>query len=152
MTFELDKLIEEVGVKLGIPNLHLEENNTCLIRLNNGITLNLEPDKDERFLIIGATIGSLPPGRYKEDIFEAALRTNSTRDRTGIFAYSRQTDSLILFDRVWVQTMNGEQFQEYISAFSEKVKLWQDAISRNDIPPVAGQARIAGRGIFGLKP
>lgn len=152
MTFELDKLLEEVGGKLGIANLHIEENNTCLIRTKNGASLNLEPDKEEGYVIIGATIGTLPPGRYKEDIFEAALRTNSTHDRIGIFAYSRQSDSLVLFERLWVHSFNGDRLNDYLTAFADKVKVWQDAISRNDIPSVAGQARVAGRGIFGLKP
>ncbi len=151
MSFELDKLLEELGPKIGIENLHVEDN-TCLIRINGNILINLEADREEGYLIVGSTISALPPGRYKEDIFEAALRANSLNNRVGIFAYSRQIDSLILYDRLWILTLSSGGFAEFLNAFSTKVKLWQDAISRNDIPPVAGQASVGGRGIFGLRP
>ena len=96
----------------------MEDNNTCLIKINNNILVNLESDKDDGYLIVGSTIATLPPGRYKEDIFEAAQRTNATNNRVGIFAYSRQADALILYDRLWVQTLNGDRLYEFVNAFS----------------------------------
>lgn len=152
MTFELDKVLEELGEKLGIPKLHIQENNTCLIKLENNVLIQVESDKNEGYLIVGSTIATLPPGRYKEDLFETALRTNATNDRIGIFAYSRQADTLILYDRIWVLSMNGSALSDYIKAFAAKVKLWQDAISHNDMPPVSGQASPSNKGIFGLRP
>ncbi len=145
-------LLQELGEILQIKDLAPDDNNSCLLKLKNGISVQLEPAKKDGFIVMGAKIASIPPGRYRENIFREALKANGLPPpQQGIFAFSKNNDQLVLFEMISLQDLSGAKLNDHLVPFSEKVKTWQDAISRGDIPPV-GTATAGSRpkGIFGL--
>ncbi len=153
ITNELGALLDELGKALDIPNLVPDENNTCMIRLKGNIDIQVEMDKDSQYLLIGTDLGELPLGRYREDLFEAALKTNNQAPpRIGIFGYSKRSDHFILFDRLFTGELNGVKIADFIGLFAVKARIWKEAIEHNEVPAVDEISTSDHVGIFGLRP
>lgn len=146
-------LLQEMGKALKIPKLEPDRNNSCLIKFPNGTELQLELDGSGFFLTIGCDLGSVSPGRYRENVFREALISNGLpHPRHGDFAYSRQSDHLVLFENLSIKDLNGEKIADEVKPFLEKASSWRESISRGEIPshlPSLSTSR--GSGMFGLK-
>lgn len=149
-----ESILQELGRTEVIPikDLHPDSRNSCLIRLKGGLEIQIEMDKKGDFLLIGCDLGSAATGKYREDVFREALKANGLPEpRWGDFAYSQQTDHLILFHRLHTKDLTGEKVADYLSHFLEKAFLWRDALSHNDVPIVSGMHTSRPLGMFGLR-
>lgn len=150
---EFGYLVEELGKTLEMPNLKPDEHGTCLLRFPGQVDIYIEMDGDGDHLIFGCDFGELPPGRYREDLFEAALKSNNVEPPLhGIVAYSKQAGHLVLFERVWVHGLDGGALVDALMPFVAKAKRWKEAIGSDKIPEIGRMASPQESGIFGLKP
>lgn len=133
-----------------------DDQDTCLIRLKTGVNIQIELEPNGEYLIAGADLGTLPPGRYREDVFQIALQENGLPyPRTGTFAYSLQADTLVYYLRIPSHDLSGERLFELLEPFTEKAKVWKEAIEAGSLPPSAGPTIPApgfGGGMFGMRP
>ncbi len=147
----LASLLEELSNIVHFP-LRPDSNNSCLLRMPTGLQVQLEIYKGSDFLI-GADLGNVPVGRYREDLFKEALKANYLPPpRYGIFAYTQQKDSLILFSLLPLEDLTGEKIAAHLLPFTQKALQWQQAIRRGDIPVIEEASQSAaplGR-LFGL--
>ncbi len=128
-------LLEELGTHLKIKDLHPDDNHSCLIKFPTGLEIQLEPDHSEQFLVVGVKLGSIPQGRYRENLFREALRANGMEyPRYGNFAFSKKSEQLIMFENVPLKELNGVKLFEYLKPFTEKAFHWMESISRGEIP------------------
>ncbi|MBA3238551.1 MAG: CesT family type III secretion system chaperone [Parachlamydiaceae bacterium] len=148
-------LLDELGKSsvLSLGALHLNSQNTCLIRLASGLNLQFEMDKYEKNLIIGSVLGEVQRGKYRNDLFREALKANGLPPpRYGTLAFSSQTESLVLHDFLDMRDLRAEQLAEYLVPFLEKAKIWQEAIMGNNLPALTPMESPTGKlGIFGLQ-
>jgi hypothetical protein len=145
-------LLQELGPLLEIPTLHPDRQNSCLIRLKGGLNIQLELDRMGQFFIMGSDLGTVPPGKYRENLFREALKANGMpQPLNGILAYSQKTEHLILFEKMHVKDLNGDKIMAVLTPFCEKARVWRDALARGDIPALT-QYYASGKpgGIFGL--
>jgi len=150
----LGSLLQELGRILEIADLHPDRNNSCLIKLKEGFNIQLELDRSSQFLTLGADLGMVPPGKYRENLFREALKANGMPPPLyGTLAYSKRTDHLILFEKIQVRDLTGGKIAAEITPFTEKAKIWEDAVKRGDVP-VINQMYTSGKssGMFGLRP
>lgn len=146
-------LLEELSTVLKIDPLVPDSRNTCLVRFKEGVNIQLEPDKSGANLLIGAQLGTIPPGRYREDIYREALRTNGLPPpRVGTLAYSRQADALVLFELIPLQDLTGTKLADFLQSFRAKALTWQEALIKGEVPRVEHTLSTAqrGGGMFGL--
>lgn len=137
VTDALGILLQELGQALGISDLHPDSNSSCLIRLQNGLIIQLEFDKGGHFLILGADLGTVPPGKYRENLFREALKANDMpHPLHGILCYSRKSDHLVLYEKISLKDISGVKIAAEITPFTEKAFLWSEALLRNDIPAI----------------
>lgn len=147
-------LLQELGAILEIPDLHPDRNNSCRIRLKNTLDIQLELDRSGQFIILGADLGTVPPGKFRENFFREALKANDMPyPNHGTLCYSKKSDHLVIFEKLSTNELNGEKVAAEITPFSEKALIWKDALQRNDIP-VVNQAYTSQKsaGMFGLRP
>lgn len=125
---------------------------TCLVRLKTGVNVQLELDRAGENLIVGIKLGEVPPGRYRESLFKAALKSNGLSSGAGIFAYSPKSNQFILFAKVPLTVANPAKLKELFDPMFAKALLWQTSVTRSETPVVssAGEAP-TGSGIFGIK-
>lgn len=146
-------LLQELGKILDIPDLHSDRNNSCQILMRSGLTLQLELDRSGQFLILGADLGIVPPGKYRENLFREALKANNMPyPLHGILAYSKKNERLVLFEKLRSQEITGEIIAAEIIPFSEKAIIWQEALKRGDVPIANHTSSSHSAGMFGLRP
>ncbi|MEI8366608.1 MAG: CesT family type III secretion system chaperone [Parachlamydiaceae bacterium] len=150
----LGTLLQELGHALGIENLHPDENNTCLIQLQNGQQIQIEMDKAGEFVLIGSVLGTVPPGRYRENLLKEALKANGMPHPIhGVLCFSTKTDHLIMFQKISLRDLRGEKIAAEITPFLDKAAIWWDAVKAGVVPLLnqhEGGGRSAG-GMFGLR-
>ena len=154
ITGTLGALLQELGKCLGIPNLHPDQHESCVLMLKEGLKIQIELDSTSQFLIIGIDLGPVGSGKYRENIFREALKANSTQlPRHGIFAFSDVTKHLILFEQIPVLNLRGEHIAAEIPFLKEKAILWTGALERKELPPInPAIMNTPNGGLFGLKP
>lgn len=145
-------ILQELSHSLKIENLSPDSNNSCLLRLESGLIIQLELDRRGEFLILGADLGTTPPGKYRENLFKEALKANDLpHPNHGILCYSKKSDHLVLYEKIHLKDLNGEKIAAEITPFAEKAFTWSEALMRNEIPAV-NQAFTSHKpgGMFGL--
>ena len=148
-----EALLQEFSKATNIPNLKPDANSSCLLVLPNGTKIQLDIDPGNNFLLMGAELGFIPGGRYRENVFKEALRANNLpAPRNGDFAYSKKKDLLILFTKISLKDLNGEKIASVFAPFSEKATHWKEAISKGEVPSLSGafSTHKSGTGMFGL--
>jgi hypothetical protein len=133
--------------------LEPDTNNSCLIKLELGISIQLELDR-HGLLLMGCRIGTLPMSRYRDNLIKQALRSNElSQPSTGVFGFSQKSNQLILFTKLEPRDLTSQQLQNLLPAFIEKAKKWGDALGNGETPSVdegGSQSGKAPSGIFGL--
>ncbi|MGA8163486.1 MAG: CesT family type III secretion system chaperone [Waddliaceae bacterium] len=152
-----DSFLEELGQAMDIDDLHHDDNNTCLIKFQTGLEVQIEPFEKGDFLLICSDLGHVAPGRYREDVFREALKANGLPyPQYGTFAYSEQSDHLLLFGLLSFKELNGEKIASFLYPFMEKAVAWKEQINGGEVPlattSTAGAATTSLGGLFGLKP
>lgn len=151
-----ESLLQEMGKAMNIPDLHADSNNSCLIAFDSGIEVQIEPYDRGEFLLIVCDLGEIPPGRYREDVFREALKSNGLpHPRPGTFGYSEQSNHLIFFGLLSLRELNGEKIASFMEPFMEKAAAWKNALERGDVPlaDTMTTSHAGGPGgLFGLRP
>lgn len=152
--YSFESLLRELGDKLGIPNLESTRNNNVTLTLKGNNEVVLQKHQTQPFLIICFEIAEIHVGRYRENILREALKFNGLNQlHGGIFAFSKKTQKLFLFDMLPFNDLSVDQVQTLMTSLSEKATIWKEALNRGEIPAigVAFQARASG-GLFGMRP
>ncbi|MEC7838933.1 MAG: CesT family type III secretion system chaperone [Chlamydiota bacterium] len=153
ITDEFGALLDELGKALDIPNLTPDDNDSCLLKIEGNILVQLEMDKSSDCLLLGIDLGVLPLGRYREDLFEAALKSNSKPPPLlGIFGFSKKEDHLVIFDKLWTVNLSGERIADHLALMVKKAKIWKEAIEHSEVPVIDEITTSDHVNIFGLKP
>lgn len=149
----LEAILEEVSDKLGIPGLRPDANDSCLVRLPNGMSIQIEMDTNQQNLLLCVEIGETPPGAFRRDLYKAALKDNATPSaRAGIFAYSEGPDVLLLWRYMDPQSHGGE-VADVAQMMITKGAVWWEAIQNGRIPDLTGKTTEDEErgGPFGIK-
>lgn len=149
-----ESLLQELGGILKMPNLKPDNNQSCLLKISETLHIQLELDKTGEWLILGANIGVVPQGRYRETIFREALKHNGQRTRLGDFAYSTRNDQLIFLLKLAAPQIQAQDLAETLKNFAVKARSWQEAITHGEVPSVlegSYQKSKVSSGMFGLK-
>ena len=149
-----DSILQELGAALKIEDLHIDDTKTCLIKFENQLEVYIEPYEKDEFMLISTNLGQVPRGRYREDVFREALKANGLPPpRHGTFAYSEQSEHLILFGMLSLRELNGEKIASFLYPFMEKALVWKNAIASGDVPVADTMKTSRGpMGMFGLRP
>ena len=130
--------------------LEPDANDSCLIKMGIGITVQVELDRSGQ-LLIGCRIAALPMNRYRNNLIQEALKSNeASLPSTGIFGFSQKSNHLILFMTLSLDLMPN-QILDVLPSFITKAKQWTDAIAKGETPTVQPtNSDDTPSGLFGL--
>jgi hypothetical protein len=157
VTDKFGTVLEELG-KIYQTKLTPNQRGGCLIRYKNGLSIQLESDGD--YVMLACEIAQMSQGRYRENIFREALKANglapsATNPRSGVFAYGKKNESLVLNDRFLLDELTGAKLADYLQLMLQKAEVWKSAIAKGEIPSYLGTelsfGRAQGSGMFGLQ-
>ena len=127
-----------------------DANDSCLIGLEMGISIQIELDR-YGIILIGCRLGSVHMGRYRDNLIREALKSNEiSLPSTGTFGFSQKSNQLILFMKINPTLLSVHYILEVMPPFIAKAKLWADAIAKGIVPAEVSSSSSKPSGIFGL--
>lgn len=127
-----------------------DSNDSCLVKMNNGLSIYIEINQAGQ-LLIGTKLGVLHMGRHRENLVQAALKSNDMSLSSGIFGFSNKSSQLILFMLTDPHQLHSVSL--LLTPFIAKAKKWLDAIEKGEVPLVERETPTPRSpfGIFGMK-
>src|SRR5688572_26408203 len=99
-----ETLLEELGEILKIKLK--PDHNTCLIEFKEGVSIQLELDKQAENLLIVCDLGEIAVGRYRENLLREALKANGLPPpRNGILACSHNGLNVCMFEMLPIKNL-----------------------------------------------
>lgn len=136
MVEQLQLILKEFEPYFNCP-LAIDANNSCLIRMGIGISIQIELNPQNQ-LLIGCKIGALPRGKYRKDILKAALHSNYLDSPlTGMFGFSTKTTHLIFFLLLEPHLIARDNVAEFLDPFIAKARKWADFLAREEVPSLS---------------
>jgi len=135
MLDKFEELLKELSTELDT-KLHLDENRACMLSFDEKINVQLELDKDLENLLVFCCICTLPPGRFRENVFLEALKENDKFPYIATFAYFEKENSLAMYNFLYVANLNVEILSSYLKTFVDLAFLYYEAISRGQTSPI----------------
>lgn len=135
MTDPFEELIHQLSLVLEV-ELHLDHNNAVALKIRDKIVVQIQENRERKQILIVSMICEIPPGRFRENIFGEALKSNSSLDqRPGTFSYLAMKNFLTMHQTYPLEELNGKKLAFLTSAFIEFAELWQKAIEKGQIGP-----------------
>lgn len=145
-------LLEELAKLLNISKLEPDRNNSCLIKFPKGPPIQFEIEKSGNHLLIACDLGEIPAGPYRENVFREALKHNGRPyPHACEFAYSKQTNKLVMTHLLPLPNLRGEQVVEALTPFQVIALRWQESLARGEVPSFDGAFQSGGSKPFGMK-
>lgn len=146
-------LLEDVAKQLNIPSLVPDQNNSCLIKFPKGPAIQLEIDKTGNYLMIGCDLGEIPAGPYRENVFREALKMNGrSYPHAADFAYSKQSNKLVMTTQLPLQNLRSETIVETLNSFQELAIRWNESLQSGEVPSfLEGAYQSSSAKMFGMK-
>ena len=128
-------LILKLGTLLRKP-IHLDHNNACALRIQNKFVVQLQLDQTRENVLIASFVKEIPPGKYRENVFCEALKTNNLADpRPAILSYALRKNSLALHRKIPFESLTPITLEKILAEFIDTAKGWYEALSRGEASP-----------------
>lgn len=132
---KFEELLKELSPLIGT-DLVPDKLSTCLLVFENSAKIQLELDRSGDNLLIGSSLGEVPPGKYREQLLIEALKSNKAPHH-GILAFSLKKQTLILFLKLPFDGVGATNLFTLLQEMSKKAEIWQTALQRGALPPQA---------------
>jgi len=131
-----EELLIELGIQMGT-SLVPDSNQACLLHFHGSLTCQIELDSNADHLIVGAQLGQLFIGKYREQILLLAMQVNGATDLLrGTLAFSPKNETLVLFERLELASTNGVKLYNFLLIFMEHLRQWKEALQKDEIPAI----------------
>lgn len=132
-TDPLRDLLEDLGKIFDLP-LEPDRKNSCSIVIDEKFKIQMELNHLQDKLIVGAYLGVVPPGRFRENLLAHALKANAVYPRIGTLGYSPYHNQLALFDFLILEGLNGDKLADSLGLFIAKGNEWIEALKTGILP------------------
>jgi len=147
------ELIADLSDRLGedlFPDIH----GVVTLIVEKRVKFHIESDSVEEFMILGATISELPPGKFRENILKDALKANSRINvNPGVLSYAGRENLLVIHTKLFIQGTSVDEMILRIKQLTSRAKKWMGAINEgrscpdDELPKKSG---LSGKGMFGF--
>lgn len=154
---EFNELIKELGSLIDV-ELESDQNDACKIVYPEEVAVQIELSNDQTMINIVSYIGEVPAGRFREDLFQAALQFDGKADKQpGVLCYIEDGDLLALYDRFEADQINANKLKDIVSNFHSTAIVWKEGLEQGRIPDTGVVTRSttsfgSSGGMFGLRP
>ena len=146
-------LIADLSERLGI-EIYPDLNNVVVLKIEKSVKIHIEADDVEEFLILGAFIDELPPGKFRENILKNGLKANYLVNKNpAILSYLGRENILTLHRRYLIDSIDVEELITQIKAITERAQKWQASIESGHAAPddeIPSKTDARGKSAFGF--
>ncbi|PIS01199.1 MAG: hypothetical protein COT84_03505 [Chlamydiae bacterium CG10_big_fil_rev_8_21_14_0_10_35_9] len=145
------ELIQFISLQFHI-DLRSDSHESCSIKIDDKIIIQLEMDTANERLIIMTYITEIAPGRFRENILVEALKANHLPTRIGTLGFLPETGELTFHHFFSSQTTKYDLISQYLTEMIYVCMQWKDAIDTGKAGPEGRQSSNKNTNPFGLKP
>ena len=143
-------LLADLGALIQVP-LHPDHLRCCNLSINGELHVQLKEDESNSRILVGAFLGDVPPGKFRENILKETLKENSLFPRMGTFGYSERNNQLALFSHVYFEGLRGDTMADFLEPFFEKAFSWRTALQTGQLPQRGQTLLKTGPSIFDIQ-
>lgn len=144
----VEEFIKELRQKIELP-LEMDGHGGCMFLIDDSLSIHIDSETSRRFALVVAELGSIPSGAYRQNILEAALKSNGAQPPLyGTLALSQQSDDLLLFEFLLLKPLSIDQAMVFLDKFVEKAFVWHEALKDGSVPETSGPKKSPR--LFGL--
>ncbi|MCH9620877.1 MAG: hypothetical protein S4CHLAM20_02850 [Chlamydiia bacterium] len=148
-----DELIEELSDRLNM-DIYPDTKNVVSLLIEKKVKIQIQPDNFDEWLIIGATIAELPPGKFREHILKDSLKANFLTDRhVGALSYMEKNNALMIHLKLPIGSVKIDTVISNIKALTKRAQKWQKAIDGGHASPsdeLPSKEASSNKSIFGF--
>ncbi len=142
-----EQLLKALGTHLGL-TLHPDSNQACRIQFAEGPPIQIDLEGSGDLILMGASLGIVNPGIYREQLFKAALKANaSSKSPRGTLAFSEKNSMLVLFQFVEFVRLDESAFFKLFHTFHAHASLWYEALRRGGLPEIPEEILVSSKGL-----
>ncbi|MBS0648936.1 MAG: CesT family type III secretion system chaperone [Verrucomicrobia bacterium] len=143
-------LLADLGALIQVP-LHPDHQRSCCLSFNHELHVQLKEDESKDRILVGAFLGEIPPGKFRENVLKETLKENNLFPRMGTFGYSDRNNQLAFFSYVSFQGLRGDTMADFLEAFLEKAFSWRTALQTGQLPQRGQILHKTGPSIFDVQ-
>jgi len=142
---DLDALLVELGRRLGVESLGLDEHGVCRLVFDKKLVVDLEPTDDRKHLHVTAVVGVVPPDAGPQ-FFRKLLAASFVGQETGgaAFAVDELNGEIVLWQRVALDALDIVGFTQDLDEFVNRLDLWIGRLESADAADAANGPRTEG--------
>lgn len=124
-------LIEEFGKKNNIPDMALDELESCTLALDDGAIVHLQYDKTREMLVLLSSIGSVPPAA-QISVYGCLLHANLFWAETSgaTLALESQHGEIVLQFEESVHTLTPVRLEQLLVNFTDTSQSWKEKLAQ----------------------
>jgi hypothetical protein len=149
MKSRFEEILIELGTALEI-ELHPDHNGACKLSVSNAPSIQIEYNEVQQALLIASFLAEVPPGKFRENTFKTALKSNQEQPQTARLGFCTQTNQLALFQFIPIQSLTVTMLQTALAQFIDKAIAWKKGIETGDLLSLFTPSKSAGSGLFGI--
>ncbi len=122
-------LIDELGQKLGLPDMQMDDNDFVCIFTDDGVVLNLDYHEDENILVIYTTVGEIADDKRLQ-LYEEMLRGNFVWQSTAgaTMCIDPSAKLAMMMANVTVGDLDLPKLLNVLNHFTRLAWVWSDRI------------------------
>lgn len=125
---QFTQAISQLGQKIGIGDLALDDQNTCSLLFDESIEVQFTADGDDRSVIFSCILGRASDLAADPARARALLEASLLGARTGgaAFSISPEDDSLVMWKRHDDSFIDEQDLEKKVNAFLEDCIIWKE--------------------------
>lgn len=132
MIDRFEEILRDFSIALGIP-LHPDQRGACAIQIEGALEIQLEYQQERDRLLMASFLCEVPPGKFREEVFKAALMHNDQHCVGPLLAYSGRNNQLALYQYLLPPQQPGSVLAELFHAFVAQATQWKTGIASGSV-------------------
>lgn len=135
MIEQFNEILTQLGNDLDL-NLSPENGKASTLKIDDMLLLQLEIDKTEENILIASSLFTLPPGKFRENVFQSTLKANGLLPPRFIFGFNEPSAELIFFQFLPLKNLTLKIVKKNLEEFIEEAMKWKEALEGGQSAPI----------------
>ena len=127
----INEILQKFGTSISLPDLALDNNNTCVLKLDDAQDIQLTYNETNETLYFFSEIGNLPE-KNQVRCCSCLLKSNADWELTEGITLSKKEDAgtIVMGYRLPVLNLTLEFFEKILEGFVSKLDVWKDYLQQ----------------------
>jgi hypothetical protein len=126
---EFQDILQELGSRMGLRGLCLDDNNVCRLVFDGRLTIDIEPLPERNRLFLHSVVCPLP-AEDREGLFAELLEANLFGKATGgaSFGLDANLEEILLFRELDLANLDYQGLASELEIFLQQLEIWTEKV------------------------